>query len=112
MTTRNLSITIIAVLLFSGSMKAQDNTQKFTLQQCLDFALNNSYAVRRSNLDIREADYRKQEALADVLPQVNATGSFDNNLAIAKVVLPGEIIGQPGTSIAAELGTKYVLDAS
>jgi outer membrane protein TolC len=112
MTTRNLSISIIAVLLFSGSMKAQDNSQKFTLQQCLDFALNNSYTVRRSNLDIREADYRKQEALAGVLPQVNAAGSFDNNLAIGKVILPGEIVGQPGTTIAAEMGTKYVLDAS
>ncbi|MDR1022427.1 MAG: TolC family protein [Prevotellaceae bacterium] len=112
MTTRNLSIAIIAALLFSGSMKAQDNPQKFTLQQCLDFAVNNSYAVRRSNLDIREADYQKQEALAGVLPQVNASGSIDNNLAIAKVILPGEIVGQPGTTIAAEMGTKYVLDAS
>lgn len=112
MITRNLLIAIVAVLLFSGSMKAQNNPQKFTLQQCLDFALNNSYAVRRSNLDIREADYRKQEALAGVLPQVNAAGSFDNNLAIGKVILPGEIVGQPGTTIAAEMGTKYVLDAS
>jgi outer membrane protein TolC len=46
------------------------------------------------------------------LPQVNAAGSFDNNLAIGKVILPGEIVGQPGTTIAAEMGTKYVLDAS
>jgi outer membrane protein TolC len=112
MATRNLSIAITAVLLFSGSMKAQDNPRKFTLRQCIEFALNNSYIVRRSNLDIREADYQKQEALAKVLPQVHASGSLDNNLAIGKVILPGEIAGQPGTTIAAEMGTKYVLDAS
>jgi hypothetical protein len=64
MTTRNLSISIIAVLLLSGSIKAQDNPPKYSLQQCLNFALNNSYAVRRSNLDIREADYQRQKALA------------------------------------------------
>jgi outer membrane protein TolC len=112
MTTKNLQTAIIAVLLFTGNAKAQEYPPKYSLQQCLDFAVDNSYAARRSHLDIREADYQKQEALAGVLPQVNASGSFDNNLAIAKVVLPGEIVGQPGTTIAAEMGTKYFLDAS
>jgi outer membrane protein TolC len=112
MTTKISSIAIAAVLLFSGNMQAQENAPKYSLQQCIDFALTNSYAIRRSHLDVREADYRKQEAFAGVLPQVNVAGSFDNNLAIGKVILPGEIVGQPGTTIAAEMGTKYVLDAS
>ena len=88
------------------------NAQKYTLQQCLDFAVNNSYAAHRAKMDIQEANYRRQEAQAGVLPQVSASGSLDDNVVLGKVILPGEIIGQPGTNIAAEMGTKYALDAS
>jgi outer membrane protein TolC len=95
-------------LLFPGRGEAQ----KYTLRQCLDFAVNNSYALRRAGLEIKEAEYQKQEALSGVLPQIHAGGSFDDNLALAKMVLPGEIIGMPGENVAVAMGTKYVLDAS
>jgi outer membrane protein TolC len=90
----------------------RSEAQKFTLQQCLDFAVNNSYAAYRANLDIQEAVFQKQEAQSGVLPQINLSGSFDNNVALPKLVLLGEIIGQPGEQIPVEMGTQYVLDAS
>jgi outer membrane protein TolC len=74
--------------------------------------VNNSYDVQRANLAVREAGFQKQEAQSGVLPQINVRGSADDNLLLAKMMLPGEIIGQPGVQIAAEIGTKYVLDAS
>jgi hypothetical protein len=46
------------------------------------------------------------------LPQINLSGSLDDNVALPKLVLPGEIIGQPGEQIPVEMGTQYVLDAS
>jgi outer membrane protein TolC len=108
--TTKISIMILAVfLLFENSVTAQE---KYSLRQCLDFAVNNSYAAHRAKLDEQEADFRQQEARSGILPQVNARGSFDDNVVLGKVILPGEIIGQPGTSIAAEMGSKYALDAS
>jgi outer membrane protein TolC len=100
--TKKISLTIIPVLLMLLSNSAE--AQKYTLQQCIDFAVNNSYAVRRVRADIKEADYQRQEARSGVLPQVRASGSMDDNVVLGKVVLPGEIIGQPGTSRPAKYG--------
>ncbi|KAA6338884.1 hypothetical protein EZS27_013148 [termite gut metagenome] len=93
-------------------MKAQEHPQKYSLQQCLDFAVNNSYTLHKASLEISEANYQKQEAQAGILPQINVRGGADDNLLLAKMMLPGEIIGQPGVQIPVEIGTKYVLDVS
>jgi outer membrane protein TolC len=107
MTTRFSVIIFSTFLLLGSSLKAQE---KYSLQQCLDFAVHNSYVANRAQLDVQEANYQKQEANAGILPQINGSGSLDNNVILGKVMLPGEIIGQPGTTLAAEMGTKYALD--
>lgn len=101
------------ILALSGTKaKAQETPQKYSLQQCLDFAVNNSYAAHRASLDVREADYLMHEARAGVLPQINASGSFDHSIILPTTLLPGEIIGQPGTQIPVQMGTRNVMDLS
>ena len=88
---------VLIILAFSRiSVRAQEYPPKYSLQQCLDFAVNNSYAAHRANLDIREAEHQMQEIRSGVLPQINASGSFDNSIVIPTMMLPGEIIGQSG----------------
>ena len=99
-------------LALSGvSSKAQERP-KYSLQQCLNFAINNSYAAHKANLDIREAEHQTHEAQSSMLPQINASGSYDNSIVIPTMILPGEIIGQSGTQIPVQMGTKNVLDLS
>jgi len=47
-----------------------------------------------------------------LLPKINISGSFQDNLMLPTTVLPGEIFGQPGTSIAAKMGTNFNTNAS
>lgn len=89
---------------------AQEYPQKFSLQQCLDFAVNNSYAAHKANLDVSEADYRINEARSNVLPQINASGGFDHSLVLPTTMLPGELIGESGTQIPVQMGSKNELD--
>jgi outer membrane protein TolC len=89
---------------------AQDNPPKFTLQQCLDFAVNNSYVMQRATLDEKEAAYKTKDVTAEVLPQVSGSGGLDDNILLPVMLLPGEIVGQPGTQIPAKIGTQYVVD--
>lgn len=99
------------ILALSGT-KAQEIPQRYSLQQCLDFAVNNSYAAHKAKLDVSEADYLTHEARAGVLPQINVSGSFDHNIILPTTLLPGEIIGQPGTQIPVQMGTRNVMDLS
>ena len=100
---------VLAVLKWN-LVAAQDSPQKFTLQQCLDFAVNNSYVMQRAALDVKEAAYKTKEVKAGIWPQVSGSGSLDDNILLPVMMLPGEIIGQPGTQISAKVGTQYVVD--
>jgi len=112
MTKNVFAILLTTFILLSGNMEAQEYLQKYSLQQCLDFAVNNSYAAHKAQLDVRESDYQTKEARSGVLPQINASGSFDNNIVLPTMMMPGEIIGEPGTQLPVQIGTKNTLDLS
>jgi len=101
---------LFALLIIGNTVMAQEYPQKFSLQQCLDFAVNNSYAAHRANLDVSEAGYQINEARSNVLPQINVSGGFDHSLVLPTTMLPGELIGQSGTQIPVQMGSKNELD--
>lgn len=107
-----LTMFLFTLTLFAHNATAQEYPQKYSLQQCLDFAVNNSYTAHKANLDVREANRQTHEARAGVLPQINATGSFDHSIVIPTMMLPGEIVGQAGKQIPVQMGTKHMLDFS
>jgi outer membrane protein TolC len=105
------SILILFALLITGNaVKAQEYPQRFSLQQCLDFAINNSYAVHRANLNIDEAEQQINESQSNVLPQINASGSLDHSMVLPTTMLPGELIGETGRQIPVQMGSKNELD--
>jgi hypothetical protein len=44
--------------------------------------IDEMYAAHRANLNVSEADYQVNEVLSGVLPQINASGSFDHSLVL------------------------------
>ncbi|NDV56710.1 TolC family protein [Bacteroides sp. 519] len=101
---------LFALLLIGNTVMAQNSNGKFTLDQCLDFAINNSYAAHRANLNIDEAGQQINEARSGVLPQIIASGSFDHSMVLPTTMLPGELIGESGTQIPVQMGSKNELD--
>jgi outer membrane protein len=101
---------LFALLVTGNSVMAQNSNEKVTLRQCLDFAVNNSYAAHRANLDISEAGHRINEVRSGALPQINASGGFDHSIVLPTTMLPGELIGQSGTQIPVQMGSKNELD--
>ena len=112
MAKRVLTMILFFLVLFGFKAKAQESPQKYSLQQCLDFAVNNSYAAHKASLEVSEASRLIQEVQSNLLPQLNASGSFDHSIVLPTMMLPGEIIGQPGVQIPVQLGTKHTLDFS
>lgn len=101
---------LFALLLIGNTVMAQNSNGKFTLDQCLDFAINNSYAAHRANLNIDKAGQQISEARSGMLPQINASGSFDHSMVLPTTMLPGELIGESGTQIPVQMGSKNELD--
>lgn len=72
---------LFLVLLASGLAVAQENrgSQAFTLDECIQYALDNSIAVKNAVLDEQIADARVKETRGMGLPQIDATVGLLHN---------------------------------
>ena len=61
---------------------------KFTLEEAQKYAVQNSYASVESQLNIENAERKVKETIAIGLPQINASGTFQNFLDIPVNVFP------------------------
>lgn len=87
--------------------KAQVPEYNFTLKEALDYGLENSLSIRQAVLDQEQAEAKVGEVRSSGLPQVTGEGQFQNFPNLPTQLLPGEIIGQPGTQIPVQFGTNY-----
>ncbi len=101
-----LSLLLAFVARFSYA-QTQPEGNVLTLQQALNFAANNNISIQQSKLDEQGAEYRINETKGSGLPQLNGTGQVSVYPSIPTQLLPGEIIGQPGTYVPVKFGQKY-----
>lgn len=89
----------------------------FSLQQSIDYAMQNQASVKNAVLDEELSQQKKNELLAAGLPQINSSFDYKDFLEIPTSFIPGEFFGgPPGTFIPVKFGTQYQatagLDAS
>ncbi len=75
-----------------------EKTYSFTLEEAIAFALENNYSAINAERDLIDAQKQKWETIADGLPQINGSVSYQNQLKQPVTVIPAEIFGgAPGT---------------
>ncbi|MCA0152723.1 TolC family protein [Winogradskyella vincentii] len=72
---------IIAVLLFG--LIAQAQNKKWTLKECVEYALENNISVKQSELDVELADIEKLTAKGNFVPGINAGGGVSENTGLS-----------------------------
>jgi len=80
-----------------------------TLEQCITYASENSPVLKGQRLETLANDYNIKSIKAQGLPQVNVNGAFSHNYALAEQILPGEVFGMPGESIAVTFGVANTI---
>ena len=78
----------ILLIIFSASGISQETKQTFSLQEAIDFALENNRKVKNAALDIEAAQEQKWETTATGLPQINATVDYQYWLKQQVQLLP------------------------
>jgi len=86
---------------------AAEGAKELTLQQAVSYALEHNEDVQKASYDELSAEYMIKEAKSNGLPQVNGFGKVDHYPQLPTQMLPGEIIGKPGTKMPVQMGTKY-----
>ena len=116
----------------TGQEKEQpgQDTLRLTVPQAQSHAMEHSTQMKNARLDVQVADKEVWETTASGLPQVNASGSYNNNLSLSTqlfpnfieptiinvlkeqgVLPPGTPVGDP-EMIEVKFGTQHNFDGS
>ena len=74
------SIILFFVLI---GVASQAQVKKWTLKECVEYALENNISVKQSELDVQLTDVEKLTAIGKFLPSVNASAGLSNNTGLS-----------------------------
>nr|WP_304608511.1 TolC family protein [Pontibacter anaerobius] len=86
--------------------------QELTLQEAIDYALNNNQDVKKATYDEEIGTQQIRQARSQGLPQLNASGGVDYYPALPTQILPGALAGRPGEDIPVKFGKDYNANAN
>jgi len=111
-TTRKLIETILLILILELSTFPLLAQKSFTLKQCVEYANKNNGNIINANYDVAISEKKVNEQIGTMLPQIDASSSYTDNLKLSTTLLPGEMLGQPGTKVPITMGTKHNVTGS
>lgn len=95
---------LIFILLFGLSIQAQ--TKKWTLEECVKYAIENNISIKQTELDSKTATIDKKGAVGNFLPSLNANASHSWNIGLNQDITTGLLRNQTTqfTSAGASVG--------
>ncbi|SIS37216.1 Outer membrane protein TolC [Zobellia uliginosa] len=113
---RNLFI-LTLMLFITAPVFSQDpnplKTYSFTLEEAIEFALENNYSAINAERDLIDARKQKWETIADGLPQINGSVSYQNQLKQPVSLIPAEFAGgTPGEFVPIVFGQAHQATAT
>lgn len=103
-------IILITLLLLTVSIEAQE-VKSLTLKDAVSYALQNKADAKKAKLKIENGEYEIQEIRSRALPQISANGGLTYNPILQTTVIDGAGFGQPGTTLQASFGQKWISTA-
>lgn len=105
-------ILIILLLLTGFTIQAQDK-KSFSLEEAIEFALDNNKTAINARRDIAKAIKQKWETTASGLPQIDGVIDYQNQLKQPTAFIPAEFFGgEPGTFSPVVFGTSQNASAT
>ena len=77
---KNNCISFFIIMLLSLSIQAQ--TKKWTLEECVKYAIDNNISIKQTELDSRTADIDKKGAIGNFIPSLNSNASHSWNVGL------------------------------
>ena len=97
------------ILLVPARIDAQGNSGelKLSIKEAQEYALMNNRVVLAARSDVQASKAAVWETISAALPQVNASGSFMDNLKLMTTLLPGDFFGKPGEKVPVTFGSQF-----
>jgi outer membrane protein TolC len=100
--------------LFSGGIAFSQSPAELTLtlKDAQDYAIKHNKMVLAAKYDVQASKTDVWSAISNVLPQVNSSASFNDNLKLMTTLLPGDFFGKPGEKVPVTFGSQFNTSAS
>ncbi|EPR72896.1 Outer membrane efflux protein precursor [Winogradskyella psychrotolerans RS-3] len=106
------SLTLLIGFIIFQIGYSQEQPTSLSLQEAIDYALENNRSAINASRDIEAAKQQKWETTATGLPQVSASIDYQNNLKQQVQLIPAEFFGgQSGEFAEVMFGTKQSITA-
>lgn len=86
------SLFLFVIALAVGQVNAQ--AKKWTLEECVDYAVKNNISIKLTGLDAQTAKVSKSDALGAFLPTANVQGSHSWNIGLNQNITTGLLENQ------------------
>ena len=83
----------LVLILFVG-LVSQAQSKKWTLEECVKYALENNISIKQSELDTQAATIDKKSALGNFLPSINTSASHSWNIGLNQDITTGLLRNQ------------------
>lgn len=100
---------ILSALIFTLGIAVNAQQREWTLQECINYALENSISIKQSELDVELADIGISDAVGDFLPGVNASASNSWNTGLTQNVTTGILQTQTTRNFSAGVTASMTL---
>ncbi len=98
---------VFFLLLIGFQLSAQ--SKKWTLEECVDYAIKNNISVKQSELDLKTSDIDKLEAIGGFLPSLSGNANYSINTGASINPVTNQFQNQTFKSFSASANTGLML---
>ena len=67
-----MKVILSLIILFTTTLATAQSSKEWTLEACIKYALDNNISIKQSELDVKNADINKSDAIGNLMPNINA----------------------------------------
>jgi outer membrane protein len=102
----------LILIILLGIFSLVSYGQGFTLKQCIEYANRNNSDLRNAQYDLEIKQKKVDEQIGAMLPQVDISSSYTDNMKLSTTAMPAELVGgNAGETVAITMGTQHNLSA-
>jgi outer membrane protein len=99
----------ILFLFFLVGNLTNAQSKKWSLQECVNYALKNNISIQQSQLDIKSAEVEKKSAFGNFLPNANANASHSWNIGLNQNITTGLLENETTQFTSAGLNSNVTI---
>ena len=94
------------IFIFLVGLSINGQSKKWTLKECVQYAIDNNISIKQSELDSKFATIDKKEAIGSFLPSINSSANHSWNVGLNQDITTGILRNQTTqfTSLGASIG--------